>query len=283
MDRIRKALDLARVERAQLLEATGIEPGLEPVAVAHSVAEFKEPPAANMAAEEIRLTRTHIFSPSSGILERNRILDPASRDPAVGAFRMLRTHVLQRIDANGWRSIAIFSPSAEDGKTTTATNLALSLAGDQLHTVLLVELDFKRPSLASRFGITPEFGADDVVAGQAQIQDCLYQPRGLERFVLMPARATLNNSSELLAGPGCRRMVNELRARYPDRIILFDLPPVLSADDALSFAPLIECGLVVAAEGRTRRKDLVRTVELLHKTPLLGTVLNHAAETTLGY
>jgi hypothetical protein len=58
---------------------------------------------------------------------------------------------------------------------------------------------------------------------------------------------------------------------------------VLSADDALSFAPLVECGLVVAAEGSTRRDDLVRTVELLHKTPLVGTVLNRAADTPSGY
>ena len=75
----------------------------------------------------------------------------------------------------------------------------------------------------------------------------------------------------------------ELRSRYPDRIILFDLPPVLAADDALSFAPLVECGLVVATEGRTRRKDLVRTVELLHKTPLVGTVLNRASDALAGY
>jgi len=77
--------------------------------------------------------------------------------------------------------------------------------------------------------------------------------------------------------------VRDFRTRYPERIIVFDLPPVLSADDALSFAPLIECGLVVAAEGRTRRTDLVRTVELLHKTPLVGTVLNRAADALPGY
>jgi hypothetical protein len=57
----------------------------------------------------------------------------------------------------------------------------------------------------------------------------------------------------------------------------------LLTDDALSFAPQVECGLVVAAEGRTRRKDLVRTVELLHKTPLVGTVLNRAADAPAGY
>ena len=64
---------------------------------------------------------------------------------------------------------------------------------------------------------------------------------------------------------------------------MYDLPPVLSADDALAFAPLVECGLVVAAEGRTRRSDLVRTIELLHKTPLVGTVLNEAIDVPSGY
>ena len=62
-----------------------------------------------------------------------------------------------------------------------------------------------------------------------------------------------------------------------------DLPPVLSADDALAFVPLVECGLVVASEGRTRRNDLMRTMELLQKVPLVGTVLNRAAEVVAGY
>ena len=58
---------------------------------------------------------------------------------------------------------------------------------------------------------------------------------------------------------------------------------VFSADDALAFAPLVECGLVVASEGHTRRVDLVRTIELLHKIPLVGTVLNRAADVLSGY
>ena len=99
----------------------------------------------------------------------------------------------------------------------------------------------------------------------------------------MPARDTLANSSEMLAGTRAREIVSELRARYAERIVLFDLPPVLNADDALAFAPLIECGLVVAAEGRTRRNDLLRTIELLHKIPLVGTVLNRSSDAPSGY
>jgi Mrp family chromosome partitioning ATPase len=115
------------------------------------------------------------------------------------------------------------------------------------------------------------------------VEDCLYHPEGVERLVLLPARSTLANSSEVIAGPRSREIVQELRSRYPERIVVFDLPPVLNADDALAFAPLVECGLVVAAEGRTRRNDLLRTIELLHKIPLVGTVLNRAVDAPSGY
>lgn len=282
MDRIRRALDLARLERAQV-PGESIE-ALPPAGSGVSpVAEFTAAPAANGPPAGISYTCTRVFTPATDHLECNRIFPPHSAEPAAMAFRMLRTQVLQRMDANGWRTLAVFSPGAHDGKTTTAVNLAAALAGDQLHTVLLVEFDFKRPALAARLGLSPQFGADDALAGDAPVQDCLYHAAGFERLVLMPARTTLDNSSEVLAGPRSRDVVRELRSRYPERIVLFDLPPVLTADDALSFAPLVECGLVVAAEGHTRRKDLLRTIELLHKTPLVGTVLNRAAGASKGH
>jgi|SRR5580658_7803321 protein-tyrosine kinase len=275
MDRIRKALDLARLERAQGEE----EPKLER---AVSKDPPNEPPV-KAPTTAIVYTRTRVFTPTAEVLERSRIMLPGADDPAAAAFRMLRTQVLQRMDANGWRSLAILSPAAADGKTTTAVNLAVSLGSDRLHTVLLVDFDFHRPTLAARFGLAPEFGVDDVLSGQAALEDCLYHPEGFDRLVILPARAALANSSEILAGPRGREVVAELRARYPERIIIFDLPPVLTADDALSFVPLVECGLVVAAEGRTRRNDLVRTIELLNKLPLVGTVLNRATDTTSSY
>jgi Mrp family chromosome partitioning ATPase len=278
VDRIRKALDLARVQRMQ----TG---DLRSELKALGEASIEGPPAPGhwAAPTSIQYSCTRVFTPPEDLLERNRILSATTMDGAAAAFRMLRTQVLQRMDERGWRSIAVFSPGANDGKTTTAINLAASLASDRLHTVLLVDFDFKRPTLASRFGLAPEFGSDDALAGRAPVQDCFYHPESYERLVIMPAREKMENSSEVLAGPRCREMVRDFRTRYPERIIVFDLPPVLSADDALSFAPLIECGLVVAAEGQTRRADLVRTVELLQKTPLVGTVLNRATDALPGY
>jgi protein-tyrosine kinase len=275
MERIRKALDLARLDRLQAEPPPRIDRS--------APRDRRQEPLGVVKTASILYTRTKVFMPAPGHLERNRIMNPTAADPAAAAYRMLRTQVLQRLDAHGWRSLAIFSPGTDDGKTTTAINLAVSLASDRLHTVLLVDFDFKRPTLAARLGLAPEFGADDALTGRAPLEDCLYRPEGFDRLVVLPARAPLDNSSEILAGPHSRELVAELRARYPERVIIFDLPPVLYADDALSFAPLVECGLVVAAEGRTRRNDLVRTIELLDKTPLVGTVLNRASDSPSGY
>jgi protein-tyrosine kinase len=217
MDRIRKALDRARVERTHADVGAA---RAEPVAVAEEQAK----PRGVAAGVTYHITKA--FSPEDEHLERNRIMRPAATGAAPAAYRMLRTQVLQRMDAQGWRSLAVFSPGPNDGKTTTAVNLAVSLASDRLHTVLLVDFDFKRPMVASCFGHRPEFGVDDVLAGNAGLQDCLYHPQGFERLVLLPARATLGNSSEVLAGPRAREIVAEIRGRYRDRIIVFDLPPV---------------------------------------------------------
>ena len=283
MDRIRTALDRARVERGHTGENLRADRGVQPSTAEIGVGAKPAASAAHAAPAPIVYTKTRVFSPSARTLEANRIMNPASSDQGAAAFRMLRTQVLQRMDANEWRSLAIFSATPKDGKTTTAINLAVSLANDRLHSVLLVDFDFKRPTLAARIGLTPELGSDDALCGNAGIEDSLYHPQGFDRLVVMPARNALLNSSELLAGPRSREIVAELRARYPERVILYDLPPVLSADDALAFAPLVDCGLVVAAEGRTRRNDLVRTIELLHKTPLVGTVLNRASEASGSY
>jgi Mrp family chromosome partitioning ATPase len=228
-------------------------------------------------------TKTRTFSPPEALLESNRIVGSASREPAAAAFRMLRTQVLQRMEEHQWQSLAVLSPGGDDGKTTTAINLAISLANDHRHTVLLVDLDLKRPTIAEKLGIAPELGTDDLLQGNGRIEDCLYHPEGFDRLVVLPARGPLHHSSEALAGPRGRQFVAELRGRYPDRIILFDLPPVLGADDALAFAPLVECGLVVVAEGATSRDDLLRCMELLRKTPIVGTVLNRSTDAASPY
>lgn len=280
MDRIRKALDLAREERDGTSKRADEE--LRTFESKESRA-FESPKAVVRLPTAIQYTKTRVFSPPPELLESNRIIGPSSALPAAAAFRMLRTQILHRLEEHRWGSLAVLSPGSEDGKTTTAINLAVSLAGDHRHTVLLVDFDLKRPAIGSKLGVDPEMGTDDVLRGSARVEDCLYHPEGFDRLVVFPARAPMENSSEALAGHRCRELVTDLRGRYPDRILLFDLPPVLRADDALAFTPLVECGLVVVAEGLTQREELSRCMELLHKTPIIGTVLNRATDAASDY
>ena len=267
MEKIRKALDLAREQRA--VHHHGQIPDPSPVG------EQRRPQGGEVVAYEY--TRTRVITPDPVALERRRIMLPSSTSAAAEAFRMLRTQILQRMAAHGWRSLAVVSPGGDEGRSTTAANLALTIAADSRHSALLCDLDLRSPSLAALFDFVAERGVDDVLAGRSLIEDCLYHPRGYDRFVLLPARAPLAGSSEVLAGPAARELVRELRERYLDRILIFDLPPVLAADDALAFAPSVECALVVVGEGTTRRDDLARCLELLRNTPIVGTVLNRAA------
>lgn len=274
MDRIRKALDLARQERARLADGPSIvASAAEPAAIA----------AAPRSPGFIQYTKTHVYEPIVDELESNRIIDPMENVPAAAAFRMLRTQVLQRMDERSWRSIAVLSPNADDGKTTTAINLAIAMANDHHHTVLLVDCDLKHPAIAKTLGIRPELGLNDVLRGEARVEQCLYHPAGFDRLVILPARAAMANSSEALCGPRGRELVAELKTRYPERIVLFDLPPIMGADDALAFLPSVDCGLMVVAEGVTRREDLLRCMELVSKSPIVGTVLNRSTTVSSAY
>ena len=263
MDRIRKALDMAREERSQ------------------RAALLPELPPALRDFEPQRLTRTH--AAPARLLESNRILDPAQTSPAATAFRMLRTQVLQRMAEQGWRSLAVLSPNINEGKTTTAINLGISLAYDHQHTALLVDFDLRQPAVARTLGINPAAGVEDVIAGDAGVPECMYQLEGVERFVVMPARNPVSQSSETISGRRSRALIRELRERYPDRIVVFDLPPIMGTDDALAFLPLVDCGLMVVAEGLTRREDLVRCMELTSKLPIVGTVLNRSSALSRAY
>jgi Mrp family chromosome partitioning ATPase len=77
-----------------------------------------------------------------------------------------------------------------------------------------------------------------------------------------------------------RQLVHEMKTRYPSRIILFDLPPLLSTDDSLAFSPYVDAALMIVEDSKTEKEDLQRAIGLLQPTPVIGTVLNRSNEAT---
>jgi protein-tyrosine kinase len=211
-------------------------------------------------------------------LESERILSPGATATHGVPYKMLRTQVLRRLDRLGANSLAVVGTAADTGKTLTAINLAIAIAADPERTALLVDFDLRRPSVHRRFGIELQAGVDDCLRGQVPLQEVLLRPAGYERLVILPARERSLDSSELLSSRRTQELMLEMRSRYRDRVLVVDLPPVLHADDALAFARHMQAALVVVGEGKTRRDDLLRTIELLREVPIVGTVLNGTRE-----
>lgn len=215
--------------------------------------------------------------------ERERILPPGAPEPAGGPYKMLRTQVLRRLAELGANSLAILSPGKGEGKTLTAINLAIAVAADARHTALLVDLDLRKPGVARRMGFMPEVGIEECLHSRRPIHEAMVRVDGYDRLTVLPARARIDQSSELLAGQRTGEVMQELRSRYPNRILIVDLPPVLLADDALAFSRHVQAGLLVVAECVSDREGIRRSLTLLNKMPVVGTVLNRSSEQVEGY
>ncbi len=95
-------------------------------------------------------------------------------------------------------------------------------------------------------------------------------------MTVLPGGRALQNSAEMLNSPKMTRLVEEMKHRYPRRVVVFDLPPVLNAADAMAFAPYVDATLLVMEEGKTKRREVKHALDLLASTNVLGTVLNKA-------
>jgi protein-tyrosine kinase len=235
-----------------------------------------EPNVPNAPMETpMRYRQTQQFQPARGRLARNRVIGAGSSSDVYSAYNRLRTQIIQRLHENGWNTVAITSPSRGSGNTLTSINLAISIAREFNYTVLLVELDLVNPSFREILGFKQQQGIVDYLLHDVPISEILLN-FGVDRLVVIPAGSPVTNSSELLSSPKMIRLVEELKTRYERRIILFDLPSVLTNGDAMAFSPFVDCALLVIEEGETRVNDVRRALDYLRSTNILGVVLNRS-------
>lgn len=212
MDRIQEALKKAEEKRKKTAKGGGRTNTVRPTDQVgqedHSSIEYSD-------------TRT--ISISSKDMLDNRLVAGIKGHPQSDLFRILRTKVLHRIKKDGINTIAITSPTKGCGKSMVAANLAVSLSLEVNHTVLLVDLDLRNPSVHKYFGFEPEHGLVDHLAGDVGIPSLLVHP-GIERLVLLPSVTAVQHSSELISTPEMADLIDDITNRYTSRIIVFDLP-----------------------------------------------------------
>ncbi|MEI6719281.1 MAG: exopolysaccharide biosynthesis protein [Betaproteobacteria bacterium] len=261
--------------------ARSLDPNHSGAEVAENVKMLPPAPGAQHSVDEIAYTRTRVVNVPKALLRENRVISGFAPGPIVDAYKIMCIQTLQRLRALNGNALAVVSPGRHEGKTLTAINLALSFAQEVDQTVLLVDANLREPSVHRYFGFTPEAGLSDYLLSGTPLDRILVNP-GVERFVILPGGRPLLNSAEMLGSAKMEKLVQELKMRYPSRLVIFDLSPVLSVADALAFAPYVDAALMVAQEHKTRRQDIVRAAEMLRAVELIGTVLNMAGEASQG-
>jgi len=259
MDFIQKAIDRAREQRGH---SAPNENRAKPSVIADSP-----------ATQDIEYTKTRVVDVSPARLRQHRVIAGLQDDQRAESYRQLRTQILHQLRENNWRTLAITSPNSQAGKSLTALNLAISLSLEVNQTVLLVDLDLRHASLMDKLGIEAEYGLIDYLEGRVALSDVLINP-GFERLVILPSRPQKHYRSEILSSPRMQELLRDIVNRYPNRIIIFDLPALLDDDDALVFTPYADTTLLVVEDGVSQRADIERSLQLLSGTRLLGTILN---------
>jgi protein-tyrosine kinase len=254
----------------------------DPVSHAPSAARVRRLTPAMAPADLSHARRFKSLQLDTEILERNCILPGVNDASAVRAYKILRTRITKRLEAQQWRSFGVTGLSPGDGKTLTSINLAITLAQNVNTWVFLVDLDLRRGQVARSLGLTGsqgEAGLSDYLLGDASVDDIIYTP-GIERLAIVPNFQPIADSSEALMTARMGELLQALERETPRRIIIFDLPPLLASDDVLAFAPQVDSMLLVVAEGSTGRSQLESAKETLSEMNLLGVVLNKSAETS---
>lgn len=279
MSKIEAAIHRARMlhNQAQATWAAGSSTAM----VNSSTAPVLAREAAGNHSLSVEMLRRAHMDPNAA--RENRVLGhDASAHGGQSEYRMLRTRLMQRMRSNNWQIVGVSAAAEGAGKTLTALNLAISIAAEVGQEAVLLELDLRRPSIYQLLGISPQdftCVANYLQDESTEIRDLLVCP-DIERLGCMLCSTPLMRASDLLASNRGRQLFNELRRQLlPQTVVVVDLPPLLSTDDALVVAPMIDALLFVVAEGQTRRSELVEANGLLAEFNVIGTVLNKSVET----
>jgi protein-tyrosine kinase len=216
--------------------------------------------------------------PDPAVLEENRCVCFMEDAPEIDCYKMLRAQIMQHTKIRGWNTVMITSAVPGEGKTVTAINLAMTFAKAYDQTVLLVDCDLRQQKVYRYMGIDSNLGIVDHLVEGRPLNEMIIWP-GIAKMTLISGGRTVNESAELLGSARMKAMVEEMKARYTDRYILLDAPPILSGADALTLSSLADGLFMVVEASRTPLKEIQEALDLMPKDKFLGFVLNkHSGE-----
>ncbi|MEE4278046.1 MAG: CpsD/CapB family tyrosine-protein kinase [Halieaceae bacterium] len=228
-------------------------------------------PASSAASAKFTDLQEVVFDEDA--LIRNRMVSYHRMDQAYFAFDILRTRLLKVCKGYGWRRVGITSPTKGCGKTTVLCNLAFSLARHPSARTVVLDLDLRGPAMARRLAVRTDVPITAFLQGHATPESFL------QRFGTNLAFGFNGvpepNPAEFLQSTACRESLETIARTLNPDLVLFDLPPMLVADDALAALELVDAVLLIAAAGETRHQHIRECEHLMESgVPLIGVVLN---------
>lgn len=270
MDSIKHAVELAKAAEAAITPVVGTAPNgvRQDLRSAPQEGKFRD----------VRLSSEH--------LEKARLVAHTAKDNG-RYYDMLRTQVLQEMDKKSWQFLAITSPTAACGKSLTACNLALSISRLEERSVLLVDLDLRKPMVANYLGLQGSYGILDVLEGRATLSAATLRASiGPSSIFVLPGSTSSSNSSEWMASQSMGTFLQAIKREFRSCVVVFDLPPILIGDDVISIMPKMDATLLVAGVGNTSLADMRESKKHLQRTPVVRVVVNKVTEapaTDYGY
>jgi Mrp family chromosome partitioning ATPase len=260
MEKIQSAISKARAARESRVGPTDGRAG------------SMTPQSQKQSSVEAAWDALPLMEPTSERLMAQRIVTTEKvREAAY--FDKLRTRMLHHMQANGWRRVAITSPGAASGKSTTVLNLGFSMSRQMTSRVIICEMDLRKPSLRRMLQIQTERNFTEVVRGNGTFAE--HGVRLRPNMAIGMARNFVESSAELLQNPALSTSLDEIETQYDPTVMLFDMPPFQVSDDMMAFADKVDCVLIIAAAERTKMAELDACErEISNVTNVLGVVLN---------
>jgi exopolysaccharide/PEP-CTERM locus tyrosine autokinase len=189
-------------------------------------------------------------------------------------FKILRNNILFPVAGKAPQSILITSSLQGEGKSFVAANLAVSIALNVNQHVLLIDCDLRKPDLHRIFGLGDGPGLSDYLAERRNLASLL-QRTEVERLSLLPGGPIPPNPSELMSSERMAEMLEEVKQRYNDRLIVIDSPPPGLAAETSYLARQVDGILLVVQHGKTPREDVEDLMDTVGSEKILGTVINY--------
>jgi receptor protein-tyrosine kinase len=212
----------------------------------------------------------------------------ASRAQIADEFRVIKRPIIKNAH---WKSgsktergnrVMVTSALPGEGKTFISINLALSIALEVDSTVLLVDADVANPNIARVMNLPPSKGLMDLLTDdRLEVGDVLLKTN-VDKLSLLPAGTPHPRATEMLASQAMANLVAEMASRYPDRILVFDSPPLLVTTEARVLASHMGQIVMVVESDRTSQTAVTRAIETIESCPIVLMVLNRAPRSEIG-